>query len=282
VNDAAKTKAHLDEFEKWCETQGGVRLGDRLEREIVTGDDWEAVSAAIADLYELDVTALGRAIEARVPRDPKNRNLLFQVAAFAGPKPAVLEAARLDKTSPWAAYLIARHGDKTKREGIDALCESLLGTPEEGLQEAAVEAILDSGDAVAGEKLVALFSPVSKVKVSTAVVQRLFEKGRPEARDFLLDLLDGKRLESVKFRWVLDGMEGLLFDLDSWGPMEYPRSLMGQAREESVKARAEVRKAWVRSTFERIKKGEKPALTKPEVHPPFRSWGRGAQWVRQL
>lgn len=284
ADDVGKVKVHLEQAVEWLKKEGDLTLGGRLEREIAVGEDWAKVTAAVLTLYPLDRPALARGVESRLPRDAKNRSSLFMVASHVGASTAVVDLARreMEKDSTgWAALVVAKYGDREKKEGIASLAKALQNSEELALQVEAIDPILNSADPGAEAALVSLLSSRARIKPSIILIQRLFERGKVEARDVLIEIIGGKR--DVQLSGWSSDFHMLMWELQEWSDdFDRPLKTEGQSGEDRERARREAAKAYASELFERLKKGEKGLIKRTEPGPPFKNWSGGPKWIRRL
>jgi hypothetical protein len=285
--------AHLAEVVQWCVEAGDTRLSDRLVEAIAEGDDWESAKGGMLMLEALDRSALVKAIAARITRGAEPLAELLPAAAHLGVREALAPARALlaEGTSPvrgWAALVLVRHGDREQREGIDQLLEVLRKGKDPLLLNNAVDALLATGDERARSALIDLLRPYAVGKPTMLLVQRLFLLGSPEAKAFLLDILDGKRTDAVyghriwtsgTYQPIADART-LALDLLEWAP-----SIRSALRAQSLASTGNEHKAvraWIEEAFRHIKNGESWDIVELTVHPPYLGWSGAGRWIRRL
>jgi len=291
--DAQAIEAHLAKARAWCEAEGAVTFGDRLERAVAESGDWEQAQGAAYQLNALDRAALGRAAAKRLATDGEHRKDLLMLAAHAGAAQAVPFARQAladgdAETRGWAALLLVKAGDAAKREGIDALLAVLAAEDLPALANGTVDALLAANDEAATKGLLALLPPDAPHPTTMLVVQRLFLAGHEEARDVVLRLLEeGGPAVHEALPWMSGDFEDVggprqaAWELGDWSD-DVPRLGKRNATEEERAAWLESVRAWVRRAFERVKAGEDPGIERLVVAEPFVSWSGYGRWIRRL
>lgn len=287
-------RAHLDAVATWCRAEGTVTLADRLERHVAEGKDWEDVQSAVWTLTHLRKEQLRRAVAHRVGKDSEHRGDLLMLAGHLG-VPEALPVARAFLGSPapaaergWAALVAVRFGDRAKREGVDALLAAIRAAKTPALLNSAVDTLLELEDARVDEFLARLLQPAPPTAPTLLVIQRLFVRGHPGARDALLDLFDGKRKGEVyeAHPWMsgdfnhIEPGTGLAWTLAAWSP-ELDRPGWRATKEERAKAHMACR-AWIADAFRRIKAGEAVPIELTPPAEPYVSWSGSGRWIRRL
>ncbi len=284
---------HLSQVAAWCEAQGDTRLSDRLAAAIAEGDDWETAKGGMMMLESLDRSALVKAVGARVTRGAEPLAELLPAAAHLG-IPAALGPARTllqEGQSPirgWAALVLVQHGDREKREGIDELLEVLRRGKAPLLLNNAVDALLATNDEKARGALIDLLRRLAIGRPTMLLVQRLFLLGHPEAKDFLLEVLEGKRTDAVYGHRIwssgsyqpVANARALVGELMEWAP-----SLQSALRAQSVSTEDSNRKLvrlWVEEAFRKIKNGDAGDIGKLPIHAPYLGWSGAGKWIRRL
>ncbi len=285
--------AHLAQVARWCEAQGDTRLSDRLADAIASGDDWESAKGGMLMLESLDRDALVKAVGARITRGAKPVAELLPAAAHLGipealgPARTVLQEGK-EPLRGWAALVLVQHGDREKREGIDALLEVLRKGKDPVLLNNAVDPLLATNDEKARGALIDLLRRLAIGRPTMQLVQRLFLLGHPEAKDFLLEILEGKRTNAVYGYQIwssgnyqaVPNARALVGELAEWAP-----SLQRLLRAQTVgtpEGNLKITRAWLEEAFRQIKLGTIGDIQKLPVHPPFLGWSGAGGWIRRL
>ena len=286
-------EAHLTKVASWCEGQGNTRLSDRLATAIARGDDWESAKGGMLMLESLNRDALVKAIGTRITSGTKPVGELLPAAAHLGipealePARALLQAGK-EPLRGWAALVVVQHGDRDRREGIDALLEVLRKGKDPILLNNAVDPLLATNDEKARGALIDLLRRLAIGRPTMLLVQRLFLLGHPEAKDFLLEILDGQRKDAVYgYRIWSSGnyqpvpnARALVGELTGWAP-----ALQRRLRAQTVgtpEKNLEVTRTWLEEAFRQIKLGSATDVEKLPVHAPYLGWSGAGGWIRRL
>ncbi len=284
--DPAGKQAHLEKVIGWCKVNAGKSEEELLLDVVTTAPSREEFYSAAQELIAAKKTRVLPPLLKRM-KDHRDEARIIAELCHRLDAPETASPAREwvkgdDQTVAfWGSLILLRHGEKTKKEGLEPLRKILEKDDGEILYPRALDTLLATKDPAALDLAAGI---LGKHHFGTrpnraAVLHRLFLAGRPEALDYLLAGLDSKDEGGTSFgkykgqevqRKLTRGDE-FAGDVSEWrteGP-GYER----MAPDEDRAKQREALKGWLKEQFALIKAGKKPMMStqpRPITTPQWR------------